>query len=490
MDRERTVNAPAQGVEDAGTSGPSALPAFGGAPAVNRISMLVADLIAETGLVSPDRLALARSAAGAGSLARALADKHLVPAPSPVEPAPASGGPGNEEGPSGPTGDRLVEALILRAAEDGASDVHLEPQADELLVRIRVDGVLQEAQRFPRHAGNEVITRLKVLADLDLEDERTPQHGRIAFQDSAGGRRLDVRVATLPTVEGESIVLRLLDRSKRPQKLAELGMSEEMTAQLQALVSGPSTALIVAGPAASGTSTTLYALLAEINRPEINVVTVEDAVEHQLPGINQVQIDEQVGFTYPAALESILRSDPDVLMVGEIREGETAKIAVEAALSGHFVLATLRANDAPQALGRLADLGVEPFLIGSAVSAVLAQRLARRLCSHCCEMYSPSVEELIKARVSPEVAAASDGMVFYRRKGCPRCHQTGFKGRVGIYQLLLVGDRLDAIGSASPSSEEIERAAVGEGARTMWDDGLAKVAAGLTSIEELVRVLA
>jgi type IV pilus assembly protein PilB len=489
VDNERSANARAQGAEDAGPSGPSALPAFGGAPAVNRISMLVADLIAETGLVSPDRLALARSAAGAGSLARALADKHSVPAPSPVEPTRASG-PGNDEDPSAPGIDRLVDSLILRAAEDGASDIHLEPQADELLVRIRVDGVLQEAQRFPKHAGNEVITRLKVLADLDLEDERTPQHGRIALHAGARRPRLDVRVATLPTVEGESIVLRLLDRSKRPPKLEELGMSEEMTAQLEALVSGPSTALIVAGPAASGTSTTLYALLAEINRPEINVVTVEDAVEHQLPGIKQVQIDEQVGFTYAAALESILRSDPDVLMVGEIREGETAKIAVEAALSGHFVLATLHANDAPQALARLADLGVEPFLIGSAVSAVLAQRLARKLCSHCCEMYSPSVEELIRARVSPEVAAASDGMVFYRRKGCPRCHQTGFKGRVGIYQLLLVGDRLDAIGAASPSSEEIERAAIGEGARTMWDDGLAKVAAGLTSIEELVRVLA
>jgi type IV pilus assembly protein PilB len=489
VDNERSANAPSQGTAGAGPSGPPALPAFGGAPAVNRTSMLVADLIAATGLVSPDRLALARSAAGAGSLARALADKHPAPAPSPVEPAPASGLEDDEEV-AAPAVDRLVDSLIVRAAEDGASDIHLEPQADELLVRIRIDGVLQEARRFPKRTGNEVITRLKELAGLELEDERTPQHGRIALDARGGGRRLDVRIATLPTVEGESIVLRLLDRSKRAPKLEELGMSEEMTAQLEALLSGPSTALIVTGPAASGTSTTLYALLAEINRPEINVVAVEDTVEHQLPGIKQVQIDEQAGFTYPVALESILRSDPDVLMIGEIREGESARIAIEAALSGHFVLATLHAGDAPQALGRLADLGVEPFLIGSAVSAVLAQRLARRLCSHCCEMYSPSVEELIKARVSPEVAAASDGMVFYRRKGCPRCHQTGFKGRVGIYQLLAVGARLEAIGAASPTREEIERAVIGEGVRTMWDDGLAKVAAGLTSIEELVRVLA
>jgi type IV pilus assembly protein PilB len=488
VDNEPTTSARTESTGPVSSERPSP-PAFTGAPAVNRITELVADLISVTGLISADRLALARSSAGVGPLARALAQRQAAPGPDHLlEPDPPVAADREEDVAAAPAADRLVDSVILQAAEDGATDIHFEPQEDELLVRVRIDGLLQEAQRLPKRAGKEVLRRLKELAGLDLDDERTPQQGRIA-PSAAAGRRLDIRIATLPTVEGESAVLRLLDRSGRPPRLEELGLSEELAKQLEALVSVPSTVLIVTGPAGSGTSTTLYALLAEINRPEINVVSVEDAVEHQLPGIKQVQVDEQAGLTYPAALESILRSDPDVLMVGELRDSETAKITIEAALSGHFVLATLHANDGPQALGRLADLGVEPFLIGSAVSAVLDQRLARRLCSHCCEMYAPSVEELIKARVSPEVAAASDGMVFYRRKGCPRCHQSGFKGRVGIFQLLLVGDRLQAFGTTSPSRDEIERAVLGEGIRTMWDDGLAKVAAGLTSIDELVRVL-
>jgi type IV pilus assembly protein PilB len=299
---------------------------------------------------------------------------------------------------------------------------------------------------------------------------------------------LDIRVATLPTVEGESVVMRLLDKSKRPPTLEELGLSDEMRQTLEEVVSRPTGALLVTGPTGSGKSTTLYAALAEINNPEINIITVEDPVEYRLGGINQVQINQRAGLTFAAALRSILRSDPDVVMVGEIRDPETAKISIEAALTGHFVLSTLHTNDAPGALTRLNEMGVEPFLTGSAVTGVLAQRLARKLCTHCCEMYTPSVEELIKARVSPDVAAQADGMVFYRKKGCPRCNQTGYKGRIGIFQLLAMSETLETLAATKASREELERAAMEEGMRTLWDDGIAKVAAGLTSIEELARV--
>jgi type IV pilus assembly protein PilB len=383
---------------------------------------------------------------------------------------------------------RLVNSILFQAAEDGASDVHFVPQDDALVVRFRIDGVLQEMQRVPKRMQAGVTTRLKVLAKLDIAERRKPQDGRISLNAAAAGRLLDVRVATLPTVEGESIVMRLLDKSKKPPTLAELGMSEEMRDRIAGIVSRPTGALLVTGPTGSGKSTTLFACLNQINRPEINIITVEDPVEYRLPGINQVQINQRAGLTFAAALRSILRSDPDVVMVGEVRDGETAKISIEAALTGHLVLSTLHTNDAPSALTRLNEMGVEPFLTGAAVSGVLAQRLARKLCSHCCEMYTPSMEEMIAARVSPDVAAASDGMVFYRKRGCPRCNQTGYRGRVGIFQLLEMTEDLASLASKHASREEIEREAIAGGLRTLWDDGIAKVSQGLTSLEELARV--
>jgi type IV pilus assembly protein PilB len=366
--------------------------------------------------------------------------------------------------------------------------VHFEPQEDALVVRFRIDGVLQEMQRIPKRMMAGVTTRLKVLAKLDIAERRKPQDGRISLNAAAAGRLLDVRVATLPTVEGESVVMRLLDKSKKPPTLTELGLAEEMRTQLSEIVAKPTGALLVTGPTGSGKSTTLFACLNQINRPEINIITVEDPVEYRLPGVNQVQINNRAGMTFAAALRSILRSDPDVVMVGEVRDGETAKISIEAALTGHLVLSTLHTNDAPSALTRLNEMGVEPFLTGAAVSGVLAQRLARKLCTHCCEMYTPSVDELLAARVSPDVAAASDGMAFYRKRGCPRCNQTGYRGRVGVYQLLQMTEDLATLAASKAPREEIERAALATGMRTLWDDGLAKVAAGLTSIEELARV--
>ena len=595
MDIERPPNLRSPGT-DSGSAAPPGGARLGGAPPINALAELVADLIAATGLVPADKLALVRGAAGQGSLARALVDnnvasseglartlaaRHQMPlvdlaltgvAEEAAKEIPlhvlervvaipyaltdgtlhvAIADPGNiqaidelrlatrhtlelavgsrddieaetrrlaraseafgaraaveeelaaeeeeddsddlevDDGISDAPLVRLVNSVIFQAAEDGASDVHFEPQEDSLLVRFRVDGVLQEVQRVPKRMAPGVLTRLKVLAKLDIAERRKPQDGRISLNAAAAGRMLDVRVATLPTVEGESIVMRLLDKSKKAPTLEELGMSDEMRTQLELLVRKPTGALLVTGPTGSGKSTTLYAALTEINRPEINIITVEDPVEYRLAGVNQVQINQKAGLTFATALRSILRSDPDVVMVGEIRDGETAKISIEAALTGHLVLSTLHTNDAPQALTRLGEMGVEPFLVGAAVSAVLAQRLARKLCTHCCEMYSPSVDEMLKARVSPEIAAASDGMVFYRRKGCPRCNHTGYKGRIGIYQLLAMSEQLETLAVTKASREDIERAALGEGMRTLWDDGLAKVAAGLTSIEELARV--
>jgi type IV pilus assembly protein PilB len=596
MDTERPPNLRAPGTEPGSATSPGGAGLGGSAPPINALAELVADLIAATGLVPADKLAVVRGAAGMGSFAHSLVENNvasseglaktlaaryqmplvdlaltgvadeasqeialhvlerLVAVPYALENGTlrvAIADPGNiqgidelrlatrhplelavasredilaeirrlaraseafgaraaveeelaateeeedaddlevDDGISDAPLVRLVNSVIFQAAEDGASDVHFEPQEDSLLVRFRVDGVLQEVQRIPKRMMPGVITRLKVLAKLDIAERRKPQDGRISLNAAAAGRMMDVRVATLPTVEGESIVMRLLDKSKKAPTLEELGMSDDMRAQLEAIVRRPTGALLVTGPTGSGKSTTLYASLTDINRPEINIITVEDPVEYRLQGVNQVQINTKAGLTFATALRSILRSDPDVVMVGEIRDGETAKIAIEAALTGHLVLSTLHTNDAPQALTRLNEMGVEPFLTGAAVSAVLAQRLARKLCSHCCEMYTPNTDELLKARVSPEVAAASDGMVFYRKKGCPRCNQTGYKGRIGIYQLLSMTETLESLAVRNASREEIERAAIGEGMRTLWDDGLAKVAAGLTSIEELARV--
>jgi len=384
---------------------------------------------------------------------------------------------------------RLVNSVLVDAAEDGASDVHFAPEEDSLVVRFRIDGVLQERQRIPKRLAAGVTTRLKVLAKLDIAERRKPQDGRISLKQSAVfNDPIDIRVATLPTVEGESVVMRLLAKSKKPPTLEELGLSEAMRRTLSEIVARPTGALLVTGPTGSGKSTTLFASLNQIARPEINIITVEDPVEYRLPGINQVQINARAGLTFAAALRSILRSDPDVVMVGEIRDGETAKISIEAALTGHLVLSTLHTNDAPSALTRLNEMGVEPFLTGAAVTGVLAQRLARKLCAHCCEMYTPTTEEMLKARMSPDMAAATDGMVFYRKKGCPRCNQTGYKGRIGIYQLLAMTEELASLAASKATREEIERSALTNGMKSLWDDGMEKVSAGLTSVEELARV--
>src|SRR5215210_3768714 len=430
---------------------------------------------------------LARAAEAFGS--RSLIDEAIVE----EEEAQADAEEGDdleaEDGISDAPLVRLVNSLIFQAAEEGASDLHFEPQADSLVVRFRTDGVMHEVQRVPKRMTAGVITRLKVLAKLDIAERRKPQDGRISLSAAAAGRLLDIRVATLPTVDGEKIAMRLLDKSKTAPTLEELGLDEAMRNTISEIINKPGGALLVTGPTGSGKSTTLYSALTEVHRPEINIVTVEDPVEYRLPGVSQMQINIKAGLTFAAALRSILRADPDVVMVGEIRDAETAKISIEAALTGHFVLSSMHTNDAPGAITRLNEMGVEPFLTGSAVSAVLAQRLARKLCPHCCEMYSPSIDELLRNRVSPEIAAASDGAAFYRKRGCPRCNHTGYRGRIGVFQLLVMTEELESLAVTRANREELERAVMDGGMRTLWDDGLAKVAAGITSLEELSRVL-
>jgi type IV pilus assembly protein PilB len=383
---------------------------------------------------------------------------------------------------------RLVNSMIFQAAEDGASDIHVEPQESELIIRYRIDGVLHVAHRDPKRLAAGVTTRLKVLAKLDIAERRKPQDGRITLNAAAAGRMLDIRVATLPTVEGESVTMRLLDKSREVPTLAALGLSEEMQVQMTAILSRPTGALLVTGPTGSGKSTTLYGALGEISKPAINIITVEDPVEYRLGGVNQVQINPRAGLTFATALRSILRSDPDVVMVGEIRDGETAKISIEAALTGHFVLSTLHTNDAPSAITRLNEMGVEPFITGAAVSAVLAQRLARKLCPHCAEPYQPAREELQALRLDDERIASLEGATFHRKKGCARCGQTGYRGRVGVFQFLLMTERLEHLAAEKAPRDEIERAAREEGMLTMWEDGIAKVLSSATSVEELARV--
>jgi type IV pilus assembly protein PilB len=383
---------------------------------------------------------------------------------------------------------RLVNSMIFEAAEDGASDIHVEPQEDGLVVRYRIDGVLHVARRLPKQLASGITTRLKVLAKLDIAERRKPQDGRISLNAAAAGRLLDIRVATLPTVEGEAVTMRLLDKSREVPTLGALGLSKAMSELISAILARPSGALLVTGPTGSGKTTTLYAALSAISRPEINVITVEDPVEYRLAGVNQVQINLRAGVSFANALRSIVRSDPDVIMVGEIRDGETARISIEAALTGHFVLSTLHTNDAPGTITRLNEMGVEPFLTGAAVSAVLAQRLVRKLCQHCSEPYTPTPKELRELGLVGEAASVPEGARFRRRRGCARCGQTGYRGRVGVFQLLTMSERLEQLAAAKAPREQIERAALEEGMQTMWQDGLAKVAAGLTSVEELARV--
>ncbi len=381
---------------------------------------------------------------------------------------------------------KLVNSVIAQAVDDGASDIHFEPQAKDLAVRFRIDGVLHEIMSVPRRLQSGVLSRLKIMADLDIAERRVPQDGRIGLV--VGGRPIDMRVATLPTVYGEKIVMRLLDKSNVMLNLADLGFTEKALRRFEVSFKKPYGAILVTGPTGSGKSTTLYAALNVLNSPEKNIITVEDPVEYRLPGINQVQVNLKAGLTFAAGLRSILRCDPDIVMIGEIRDRETALIAVESALTGHLVLSTLHTNDAPGALARITEMGIEPFLTASAVDMVLAQRLARRLCPYCKEPYTATREMLVKNDFPPE-ALESSSVTLYHAKGCPRCNHTGYKGRVGLYEVMVVSEAIRRLTVERKSADEISRVAQAEGMKPLREDGIEKVLAGVTSMEEIARVI-
>jgi type IV pilus assembly protein PilB len=381
---------------------------------------------------------------------------------------------------------RFVNLLVTQAISDRASDIHIEPAETDLRVRYRIDGVLHEMQRAPKSIQSGVISRLKIMSDIDIAERRKPQDGRMSVTHQ--GRKIDLRVATLPTVWGEKVVMRILDNSTASLDLRDLSFLEENLSVYAESYHKPYGMILVTGPTGSGKSTTLYATLNAVSRPEINVITVEDPVEYRLPGINQVQVNVKAGLTFAGALRSILRSDPDVVLLGEIRDHETAQIAIEAALTGHLVLSTLHTNDAPSAVTRLIEMGIEPFLVGSALDCVVAQRLARRLCQKCTEPYQPSEAELVAARFPWNPGEPAP--VLYRPVGCQACSRTGYKGRLAIHEVMRVTEDIERHAVAHSSAADIGRTAREQGMLTLRDDGWAKVLLGQTSLDEVLRVVA
>lgn len=382
---------------------------------------------------------------------------------------------------------RFVNLLISQAIADRASDIHIEPAEHDLRVRYRIDGVLHEMQRAPRSVQNGVISRLKIMSDIDIAERRKPQDGRLSVLHDS--RKIDLRVATLPTVYGEKIVMRILDNSSTSLSLQDLHLLDRNAAVYRASYEKPYGMILVTGPTGSGKSTTLYTTLNAVSKPEINVITVEDPVEYRLEGINQVQVNPKAGLTFASALRSILRSDPDVVLIGEIRDQETAQIAIEASLTGHLVLSTLHTNDAPSAVTRLIEMDIEPFLVGSALDCVVAQRLARRLCDRCKAPYQPEVHEMVGLRVGfdPSQHALP---TLYRPVGCQACANTGYRGRIALHEVMAVSEEIERLAVARASSAEIQRVAVEQGMLTLRFDGWMKAHLGLTSIDEILRVVA
>src|SRR3954452_19535141 len=377
---------------------------------------------------------------------------------------------------------RLVNGLIARASESRASDIHIEPTDDAVKVRFRVDGALKEIETLPAHLKSALISRIKVMSGLDIAERRLPQDGRLRI--AVRGHEIDLRVATSPTIHGETVVLRILDRSKLSLDFKALGFDDLVLEPYLHAIRQPHGIVLVTGPTGSGKTTTLYASLATLNSPDRKILTIEDPIEYRLGGINQTQVKPQIGLTFAAALRSFLRQDPDVMMVGEIRDLETAEVAVQSALTGHTILSTLHTNDASSTVTRLLDMGVEPFLITSTLNAVLAQRLVRRLCQHCREEYAPSAAAL--RAFSAEIAQRAIPQLYHPR-GCESCDGTGFHGRLAVTELLVMDDDIARLVLARAEAREIQRVAMAKSMRTMFADGLAKAQAGLTTIEEVLR---
>lgn len=400
---------------------------------------------------------------------------------------------------------RWVNSVMFQAVKERASDIHIEPREKELIVRYRIDGNLQESKRANRNYTNSILSRVKIMAGLNIAEKRLPQDGRIRRK--IAGKDIDMRVATAPGVNGERITIRLLDRSSVLHDLADIGFGEDHLVVINELIRRPHGIILVTGPTGSGKTTTLYACLAKINTPDLNILTVEDPVEYQLEGITQVPINPKIDLTFASVLRSYLRHDPDVIMVGEIRDGETASMAIQASLTGHLVFSTVHTNDAAGAITRLVDMGIEPFLVASSLVGLLAQRLVRRLCPDCRVLYKPTADELRKLNIDPDAFAAGTvripplrskytpppkGMLYSARDGgCPRCSKSGYMGRMGIYELLLLDHEIRQLAMKNSDSASIKQAAIkGQGMRTLRDDGAGKVLAGATTIEEVLMVTA
>jgi type IV pilus assembly protein PilB len=376
---------------------------------------------------------------------------------------------------------KLVHAVIADAVRRGVSDVHFEPSGHDMRVRFRVDGVVFDSTTVPRHLISGLISRIKIMAELDIAEKRVPQDGRIGL--SVDGNYVDLRVATLPTVRGEAVVMRVLDSRSIVMDLDALGMDEVDRARLQTAIRATHGAILVTGPTGSGKTTTLYAALTELNTPDQTLVTVEDPVEYELEGVKQVQVHPKAGLTFATGLRALLRSDPDVVMVGEIRDAETAQIAIESALTGHLVMTTLHANDAPLAAARLMEMGIEPYLVTSSVACVVAQRLVRKLC----ECKTPV--KLSKAMLEEHGFQVARGLSAFEPAGCVSCAQTGFKGRTGLYEVMAMTDGVRRLILDGARNDELARVASEQGMRTLHEAGLAKVAQGITSVPEVLRVL-
>ncbi|MFN3976250.1 MAG: GspE/PulE family protein [Aquificaceae bacterium] len=374
----------------------------------------------------------------------------------------------------------FVNQTLIKAVNLGASDIHIEPYEGQSFVRFRLDGILHQYTQIPLSLHDQVVSRIKVLANLNVAEKRVPQDGKIAVK--VGKRHLDIRVSVVPTVFGERVVLRLLEKGGKVLRLEDLGLWEEDLLKLKRLAQKPYGIVLSTGPTGSGKSTTLYAIIMEIKNPKKNIITIEDPPEYQIEGVSQIQVNPKVGLTFAAGLRAILRQDPDVIMVGEIRDSETAEIAVQSALTGHLVLSTLHTNDAPSAITRLFDLGIEPFLIASALEGIIAQRLIRKICPHCKEEYSPSGEELRELGLS-------GGYTFYRGRGCEQCMGTGYRGRTGIFEVLEVDEELKKLIVKTQSATDIRNFVKSRGFKSMLEDGIRKVLSGITTPEEVLRAV-
>lgn len=378
---------------------------------------------------------------------------------------------------------KLVNLLVSGAIKDRASDIHVEPYSGNLKIRYRIDGILYDILSLPRRIQSPLVSRIKIMARLNIAEKRLPQDGRIELK--IADRLVDVRVSVLPTAFGERVVLRLLDKSGHILMLSDLGMHDERIRLLDRLIKSPYGIILVTGPTGSGKTTTLYAALSTINRPEINIITIEDPIEYQMDGVGQIQVNPKIDLTFAAGLRSIVRQDPDVILVGEIRDRETAEIAIQSSLTGHLVFSTLHTNDAASAVTRLIDMGIEPFLVTSSVVAIIAQRLVRVLCPHCKEVYTPDEETLANLGLTPEVLKNN---TFYRKAGCNLCMQTGFRGRSAIFEILVVDDAVKRRVLQTSDANELNELAIRQGMITLQQDGIQKVLSGITTTEEVLRV--